>query len=101
DEIMAQISTNYGNPTSHLDSLLPKALWRDENDWLVSVWQEERNYVYIWDEIAGYEVRNRVHAEVVSAFALRSTIGYVRADFIGDNIYACETERMSNEASVF
>jgi len=97
DAIAGQIRTVYGTPKSLLNTLLPGSIWKDPDDWMMALAQNERYYMHEWSGISSRGI-NTIY---VAAKAKYSQSGYVIVEFYGDNHEACEAAQADEDSSAF
>jgi hypothetical protein len=78
DEMAQTLNRLYG-PSKKIDIILPRALWDEPNEWLMSIVRNERFYGYEWKNL---ESKKPMLASVVlAAEATGPSTGYIALDY--------------------
>jgi hypothetical protein len=100
ENIAKQLQSVYGN-YKHTDNLLPGSIWRDADDWMMSVKEKERFYSFLWEKSDSIPLKNNIKSIYVSASALNTSVGYVAVEYAFDNEKECDKALEEDEKGAF
>lgn len=100
DEVRSQIEGTYGK--SRLNNFLrPGALWKDTNEWVMSIHKNERAYQAVWGGLAGPAIKNNVNEILLDVVAQNQSEAYLVIQYRMSNFKACEDALRANDAKSF
>lgn len=95
DEMAQTLNRLYG-PSQAIDIILPRALWNEANEWLMSIVQNERFYGYQWKDLKSK--RPMLDSVALAAQATGSSTGYIALDYYATFHEECSQAILASEA---
>ena len=92
NKIKEGLSTKYGT-FEEFDFLRDGALWRDSNDWVMSIKQHERTLRVFWVSDVNSNLPTEVQGIDLSVEATEIDSSYIRLGYEFSNLAACESEK--------
>lgn len=99
-DIRNALETNYGK-SELTDILLPRALWKNADDWLMSIRQSERIYFTVWESKVGSVIPPEFKSIYLAVQADSSTKGYLVLEYYGTKHSILSEKAKQEAASVF
>ena len=81
----------YGEPKV-FDLLLPRSIWNEPRDWMMSVVKKERILAATWDEKSKASLPMNIKYVALGVSALNTNRGYIVLEFAFTNESKCEAE---------
>lgn len=100
DEIRKGLDRTYGS-SELTDLLMPRALWKDLDEWLMSIRQQERFHLAKWDNKTGASLPKEYASIYLAVDALSSTKGYLVLEYYGARHSVLSEKSKQEAASVF
>ena len=87
EELKASLERGYGPASETTDFLIYGALWDDSDEWLMSIRQKQRVFMYQWDAPEGQKYKlDKIY---LAAGATGSDTGYIALDYYSSDHEAC------------
>ncbi|WP_156878692.1 hypothetical protein [Roseomonas gilardii] len=99
-EVREQLEATYGKSGLN-DFLKTGALWKNDEEWVMSIRQNERIFQAAWGKPSGAPIKNGVTEVLLNVAALDQSKSYLRLQFVFSNFDKCERLRKAGNASVF
>ncbi|GGR68144.1 hypothetical protein GCM10008959_32780 [Deinococcus seoulensis] len=90
NSLKAALSSKYGT-SEDFDFIKGSSIWKDSNDWMMSIKQEDRNLVSFWQPTASNKLP-KGYAIMLKVSALSSTDGWISVVYEFPNTEACTDE---------
>ncbi|MCM2340111.1 hypothetical protein [Rhodoferax sp.] len=90
-DIKNSLKQKYGNTSQDLDFLMAGSIWKNSNEWMMSLRQKERKLMAMWDKEKS-TLNDSLSAILLQAHAVSQTKGYLTLSYEFDNSDACLTE---------
>lgn len=100
DDIRKGLERTYGK-SELTNILMPKALWKDADEWLMSIRQSERFYMAHWDTKVGSLIPQGYESIYLAVDATSSTKGYLVIEYYGARHAVLSEKSKQEAASVF
>ncbi|MEJ3661628.1 hypothetical protein WD277_11715 [Pseudomonas fragi] len=94
EEIENALTNIYGKPTK-LDILMPGSIWKEPNDWMMGLRQNDRTFMVDWSGSKASPLKNDLESIVMEARALGSDKGYFMLQYSFSNEPQCVAEQKS------
>lgn len=78
----------YGKPKTY-DFLMPSSIWKDSNDWMTSLYKQDRTLAAEWK---GPGIKNDINSISIDARALSRDKGYFVVEYAFNNSAECTAE---------
>lgn len=91
-ELKGTLSGKYGPVKMEYDFLMSGSIWKNSNEWMMSLRQKERTLAAFWDKKTS-SLNDSLSGISLEAKALSQNKGYIILSYEFDNIDACIAER--------
>jgi len=91
EEIGAQLANVYGKSKS-LDFIRSDGIWKGDDEWVMSIKQNERTYAKLWDAQSGAKLKDGLTRIGLIVRAASADEAFVVLEYDFDNIDACTAE---------
>ncbi len=98
-EMKEKLVSNYGEPSTDIDQLLPGSIWNEPNDWTMGLVKKERYLFAVWERKKGAKLPSELKPVGVFATGLRSDTAYIQVEYTFSNEDACDGEIKKAEDS--
>lgn len=88
EELKASLERGYGPVSEKTDYLIYNALWDDADEWLMSIRQKQRIFMYQWDAPEGQKYK--LASIYLAAGATSSSTGYIALEYYSTDHDACQ-----------
>ena len=98
EELKASLERGYGSASKKTDFLTYGALWDDSDEWLMSIRQKQRVFMYQWDTPEGR--KPKLQKIYLAAGATGHQTGYIAIDYYSTDYDACKqaTSRLEDDS---
>ena len=100
EDIVYQIESKYGSSKLY-DFLNTKSIWKDQNEWSMSIYKNERTFARMWSVDEKSTLSNNVSSILIQVHALNSSDTYISLNFEFSNFKKCHAIIKNNEAGAF
>ncbi|WP_241768657.1 hypothetical protein [Pseudomonas brassicacearum] len=88
DAMKETLTAIYGKPKTY-DFLMPSSIWKDSNDWMTSLYKQDRTLAAEWK---GPGIKNDIKSISIDARALSRDKGYFVVEYAFNNSPECTAE---------
>jgi hypothetical protein len=89
--IKSQLEKSYGK-SDHFDYINSDGLWQEDNEWVMSVMQNERSYATAWSKEKGSKLREGIETILLQVVAVRPDESNLILQYDFSNKSRCEKE---------
>ena len=89
NDFVKALTNKYGSPGNNFDYLKSGSIWKDRQDWMMSLLKKERRLASYWASPERTDLPDSISGIELEAAASSGSTGYIRLGYEFDNFDAC------------